>query len=156
MRTLDDARRILSAANIARSPADVFSYVTTPRNWPHWHPSSLAVSGEVDHPLALGEECIEDYVVAGRRGSCVWRVVERVEPQRWTIVSVDASGGGSATIAYTLSPAGDGTRFLRSMTYAMPNRWYGLLDALFIRKRIVAESDEAVRRLKGVLEAARA
>ncbi len=146
-------RRVVSAANIARAPADVFAFVTTPGNWPQWHPSSLRVTGAVDHPLGVGESCVEEYVVAGRRGSCTWTVMECDPPRRWTIASSSATGGGSATIAYALSPAGDGTRFARSMTYEMPNALYRLLDALFLRARIVAESDEAVRRLKAVLEA---
>ena len=143
--------RIVCAANIARTPADMFAYVTTPANWPTWHPSSIRVTGSVDHPLMLGEECTEEYVVAGRHGTCVWKVVERVLNQKWVITAA-AEGGGEATITYSLSPAGDGTRFLRSMVYSMPNFFLGLLDTLFLRKRIQAESEEAVRRLKAALE----
>ena len=40
--------RIVTATEIARSPSDVFAYVTTPRNWPRWHPSSIAVGGDAD------------------------------------------------------------------------------------------------------------
>ena len=145
-------RRIDAAANIARSPGDVFDFVTTPGYWPQWHPSSLRVSGVVDHSLAVDETCVEEYVVAGRPGSCTWRVIERDAPRRWTITSEGATGGGAATITYMLSPAGDGTRFLRSMTYEMPNALYRLIDALFLYPRIVAESEAAVQRLKAVLE----
>src|ERR1700741_3769940 len=66
--------RIVSTVDIARSPPEVFAYVTTPGNWPQWHPSSLAVSGAVDHPLEIGESVIEDFQVAGRRGRVTWRV----------------------------------------------------------------------------------
>jgi uncharacterized protein YndB with AHSA1/START domain len=144
-------RRVDCAANIARLPADVFEYVTTPGHWPQWHPSSITVSGTTDHSLLEGEECTEDYVVAGRRGVCVWRVLERDAPRKWTI-SASPTGGGSATIVYTLSQAGDGTRFLRSMTYDMPNWFLRIIDAMFLRKRIHAESEEAVARLKATLE----
>jgi len=144
-------RRIVCAANIGRSPADVFEYVTTPGNWPIWHPSSIKVLGATDHSLAVGEECTEEYVVAGRHGTCVWKVLERDAPRAWTI-GASPQGGGSATISYALSAAGDGTRFIRSMTYTMPNWFFGLLDGMFLKRRIAAESEEAVTRLKATLE----
>ena len=144
-------RRIDCAANIGRLPADVFDFVTTPGHWPRWHPSSIKVTGKTDHSLDVGDECTEEYVVAGRHGVCVWKVLERDAPRTWKITA-SPQGEGSATITYTLSQAGDGTRFLRSMTYTMPNWFFGLLDSLLLRKRIQAESDEAVSRLKAVLE----
>ena len=55
----------------------VFDYVTTPANWPKWHPSSLGVSGKTDRSLEPGEKVAEDYRVAGRRGRVVWTVRER-------------------------------------------------------------------------------
>src|SRR6478735_4251189 len=48
--------RIVSVTQIDRPAGVVFDYVTTPAHWPTWHPSSLAVSGAVDHPLDPGEE----------------------------------------------------------------------------------------------------
>ena len=65
---VEDTTRIHSSVEIARDPDVVFAYVTTPANWPTWHPSSLAVSGAVDHPLDIGEQVTEDFLVAGRRG----------------------------------------------------------------------------------------
>jgi hypothetical protein len=58
--------RIASIAVIHRSPEVAFDYVTTPGNWPDWHPSSLGVTGATDHPLDGGERCAEHFRVAGR------------------------------------------------------------------------------------------
>ena len=52
--------RIENEVNISRTPQEVFDFVTTPGNWPKWHPSSLAVSGATDHPLRVGEQATED------------------------------------------------------------------------------------------------
>src|SRR5437868_13299825 len=71
---LRDSTRIVHAVEIHRPPAEVFAYVSTPGNWPKWHPSSLAVRGAVDHPLAVGEQVTETFLVAGRRGEVVWTV----------------------------------------------------------------------------------
>jgi hypothetical protein len=65
---LRDRTRVANAIVIARQPGTVFAYVTTPANWPKWHPASLAVSGATDHPLVPGEQVTEDYLVAGRKG----------------------------------------------------------------------------------------
>jgi uncharacterized protein YndB with AHSA1/START domain len=157
--------RIVSATTIIRPIGDVFDYVTTPGHWPEWHPSSLAVSGATDHALAVGEQVTEEFRVAGRRGTVVWTVREREAPGRWLIEGQIVSGregtsgtsGTSGTVAYTLSPVTGGgqggTRFERVFTYPTPTLLIALLDALVIRRRIRAESAEAVRRLKARLEA---
>ena len=72
-------------------------------------------------------------------------------PHRWVI---DGTGkdGGYATITYTLSPHPDGTTFDRELVYAMPNPLLAVLDWLIIRSRMKADSAEALRRLKRLLE----
>jgi uncharacterized protein YndB with AHSA1/START domain len=144
--------RIVSEIIIGRPPQQVYGYVTTPANWPRWHPSSLAVRGATDHSLALGESVVEDFIVAGRRGTVTWTVVARDAPVRWSIEgkNTDSRGGGSVT--YTLRPEGGGTRFERVLTYHMPNLLAAILDNFGVRERVAAESAEAVARLKAVLE----
>lgn len=138
--------------DIARPPVAVFDYVTTPGNWPKWHPSSLAVQGAVDHPLALGERVAEDFRVAGREGRVEWTVVAREVPTNWQI---DGAVGGrpAGRVSYTLTPTTGGTRFHRRLTYVAPNLLFATLDHLTIRTRVTEESAEAVRRLKHQMEA---
>ena len=143
--------RIITTATILRPPTVVYEYVTTPAHWLVWHPSSLGLHGATDHSLQVGEEVTEEFRVAGRRGSVTWRVIERDAPTRWAI-SGRVAGGGDGTITYTLSTAGAATLFRREFVYAMPNWFAGLLDRLFVRRRVEAESAEAVRRLKQALE----
>ncbi len=128
-----------------------FDYVTTPGNWPQWHPSSLGVSGATDHSLEPGEQVTEEFRVAGRRGRVVWTVRERKAPRRW-VIDGWVEGGGSGTIIYALTPHLEGTTFERDFVYAMPNPLLAVLDWLVLRRRVEAESTEALRRLKGVLE----
>jgi hypothetical protein len=135
--------------DIAAPPGDVYGFVTTPGNWPRFHPSSLGVSGAVDHSLGVGEQCVEEFLVAGRRGATTWTVIERVPDRRWVIQS-DLAGG---TVTYDLGPADRGTRFVRTFTYLPRNLLHRVLDALFVRRRVEAESLQAVRQLKAVLEA---
>lgn len=144
---------IVTEATIARPVETVFEYVTTPRHWLAWHPSSLGVSGATGHSLQVGDEVTEAFRVAGRKGSVTWRAVLREPPTRFAIAGKVAAGG-SGTITYTLVPQSGGTAFRREFAYTMPNAFAALLDRLFVRRRIEAESAEAVRRLKHALESA--
>jgi uncharacterized protein YndB with AHSA1/START domain len=144
--------RIYTTAHIRRSPETVFDFVTTAGNWPHWHPSSLGVSGAIDHSGQPGEQITEKFLVAGRTGEVVWTVKEREAPRRWVIEGVIVGRQAGGTIAYTLTPRDGGTFFEREFVYPLPNLLFALLEMLFIRRRVEAESAEALRRLKERLE----
>ncbi len=144
---------IVSEIHIRKPTAAVFDYVTTPAHWLAWHPSSVALRGATDHSLDIGEAVTEDFRVAGRAGSVTWKVIARERPTRWAIAGV-VTAGGSGTITYTLSQLAQGTAFRREFVYAMPNWFTALLDRLFVRRRIEAESALALSRLKNALESA--
>ena len=146
--------RICNSVQIRRPIEEVFDFITTPANWPEWHPASVSVSENADHSLLPGEEVTENISVAGRRGQVTWLVQERSAPHRWVI---DGTGndGGRATITYTLTKHPDGTNFERELIYTMPNPLLALLDWLVIRSRMKADSAEALRRLKDRLECGR-
>ena len=143
---------VTTEATIDRALDAVFEYVTTPRHWLVWHPSSLGLSGTIERSLQVGDEVTETFRVAGRKGSVVWRAVLREAPRRFAIAG-RVAGGGNGTITYNFAPVGNRTAFRREFVYAMPNAFAALLDRLFVRRRIEAESAEAVRRLKRALEA---
>jgi hypothetical protein len=111
----------------------------------------VSVGGNADHSLLPGEEVTENISVAGHHGQVTWLVRERSVPHRWVI---DGTGkeGGRATITSTLSPHPAGTNFERALVYAMPNPLLAVLDWLIIRSRMKADSAEALRRLKRLLE----
>lgn len=145
--------RICNSIQIRQPIEQVFDFITTPGNWPQWHPASVSVSDNADHSLTPGEEVTENISVAGHRGQVTWLVRERSAPHRWVI---DGTGknGGRATITYTLTRHPVGTNFERELVYAMPNPLLGLLDRLIIRSRMKADSVEALQRLKVRFESA--
>lgn len=145
------AARIHSSIVIARAPGDVYAYVTTPANWPRWHPSSLAVMGATDHPLRIGEQVSEDFLVAGYAGRVLWTVTRRDVPTAWTI-NGKIEDGGSGQVSYHLTPTSEGTLFERDFDYARPNLLFVLADTFKLHRLIDAESAEALRRLKAALE----
>ena len=110
--------QILSTIWIHRDIADVFDFLTTPKNWPEWHPASISVVGSTDHSLAIRElaireEVTEEFLAAGRRGSAVRRVTAREAPYLWRIES--SASEASATITYRLRKEAGMTVFERDM-----------------------------------------
>ena len=105
----------------------------------------------MDHPLDLGEQVTEDFLVAGHRGRAVWTVLEREAPERWVIAG-EVNGRKAGAITYTLTPSGRGTRFDREFVYSSPSLLFAVLNRVSVRAEVERESAEAVRRLKQILE----
>ena len=143
--------RIETTVQICKPVEEVFAYVTTPESWLQWHPSSVSITGDTDHSLNIGEQVSEAFVVAGKTGSVTWTVTDREAPKRW-VISGCVERAGRGDITYTLTPDNSETTFERVFAYTMDNWLLSLLDWLFIRRRIEAESTEALRRLKHTLE----
>jgi uncharacterized protein YndB with AHSA1/START domain len=144
--------RVYTSTHINKPIDQVYDYITTAGNWPQWHPSSLGVTGATDHSAQVGEQITEKFLVAGRRGEATWTVRERHAPSRWIIEGVVGGSGSGGIITYTLTRKDGGTFFEREFVYHFRNPLFALLDGLLVRPRVEAESSEALRRLKQVLE----
>lgn len=137
--------------DIARLPHDVYAYVSTPANWPRWHPSSIAVRGDAAHSLMLGEAVDEEFSVAGRRGVAHWRVVARQPDSLWSIEG-QIDGRVAGVITYTLSQNAGGTHFVRTFDYPSRTVLFAILNAFVLKARIVEESEKALANLRNLLE----
>lgn len=143
--------RIVSTAYIPRPVEEVYNFVTTPSTWPSWHPSSVAVTGDANHSQVVGEQCTEEFLVAGRSGKAVWTVTDREFPRRWVISGTIEGSNGGGIVTYTTRAEGEGTRFEREFVYPRRSLRFTILDILFIRRRVKAESEQAVQQLRDVL-----
>jgi uncharacterized protein YndB with AHSA1/START domain len=142
--------RIVTTTVIHRPIQEVFDFLTTPGNWPRWHPSSMKVTGTTNHSLMAGEQVTEEFFVAGQSGTAMWTVRERQAPFRWVIDGV-AQNGNQATITYTLRLDGGDTFFERLLEFTeLPGLPAEALETF--HRQVEAESSEALRRLKAVLE----
>ena len=142
--------RIVTAVTIHCPIGTVFDYITTPANWPAWHPASRAVLGSADHSLLIGEQVTEEFVAGGRQGRCVWQVAQREAPHLWKITTVTPQI--RAEITYRLTPQDKSTVFERELTYVTSRLWLLILDFLLMRRRMNHESRIALERLKERLE----
>lgn len=111
--------RIVAAISIHSPIGAVFDYITTPENWPAWHPASSAVHGSADHSLLISEEVTEEFVAGGRQGSCVWQVTRREAPYLWKITT--ATPQVRAEITYRLTAHGENSCV---MSFQLSGRWH--------------------------------
>ncbi|MBF6612030.1 MAG: SRPBCC family protein [Chloroflexi bacterium] len=144
--------RIHTAIYISKPIDEVYAYVTTPGTWPRWQPSSVEVSGSTDSSLRPGQQVLEEFALGGRRGTIVWTAMERRAPYYWSIKGRVTGGGGGLT-SYKLRSDPDGTFLDRDLRYWLPNPLLLLLDALVIHRQIGDSAQEAMRRLKRLMEA---
>lgn len=141
---------VISTMRIRRPIGDVFTFFTTPKNWPLWHPASISVAGATDHSLEIGEEVTEEFRAGGGKRTAVWRVTARDAPRLWRIET--ARGKSRVTITYRLRTDGEDTVFERDMQYKFGGLWYSLLDPFVVRPHIERKSAQAVSNAKEILE----
>ena len=141
---------VVSTMRIHRPIGDVFTFFTTPKNWPLWHPASISVAGATDHSLEIGEEVTEEFRAGDGKGTAVWRVTARDAPRLWRIETAPAKS--RVTITYRLRADGEDTVFERDMQYKFGGLWYSLLDPFVIRPRIERKLAQAVSNAKEILE----
>jgi hypothetical protein len=130
----------------------VFEFATTPSTWLQWHSLCAGLVQNIDRPLLVGEQVEEQLKVAGRHGRVIWAVRECEVPVRW-VAEGRVPGKGHGKLIFVLSKKNEGTLFKRELAYSSPN---ALVDRLFVRPHLTADSDESLRRLKKALERGRA
>ena len=89
--------------------------------------------------------------LAGHPGTAVWTVRECSAPHHWLLDGV-ATNGNRGTITYTLRQHDDGTAFERALSVVWLQTELPEQALEGIRRQIEAESTEALRRLKVLLE----
>ncbi len=139
------------SVQIDRSVEEVFDFITTAANWTQWHPATVSVSGDVDHPALEGETIVEIVRFGVARDRFAWRVEEREASYRWVIRAKSERHGQKVKIVYNLEPENGGTRWEREMTFYLPGS-FKHLDKLFINRTLTRNSRKAVRQLKELME----
>ena len=100
---------------LARPIEGVFDTATTAKYWTDWHPATLRVEGDIDHPARLGDTIVEYVRIGGREGSGTWTVTAQERPHRLVL---DTDGViGHLRISYTVTADAAGTRFQRELEY---------------------------------------
>lgn len=139
------------SVHVDRPMEEVFDFITTASKWTQWHPATVSVSGDVDHPALEGETIVEVVRFGLARDRFEWKVEEREAPYRWVIRAQSERHRQKVKIAYTLKSEDGGTSWEREMTFYLPGS-FKHLNKLFINRTLTRNSRKAVRQLKELME----
>ena len=98
---------IVASAEIARSPDDVFAYVTDPTNLPEWQESVVKVECK-ETPVGVGTSAQLTRRVGKREMTMTSEVVELTPPTHWVIRGVDSPVRGN--VDGRIEPLDNGAR----------------------------------------------
>lgn len=132
--------------NIARSPADVFAYVTDASNLDTWQRNT--VSAVPDGPMGVGTKIRE--VHRGPGGTKIATVVQVVEHEPDRVFGMRIIEGLPVHGQITTEPSGAGTRF-RFRVYSQPTGVMRLAEPL-MRAMLRREFERHCTHLKEALE----
>lgn len=137
-----------SAVHIARSPDDVFAFISEPENLPRWDPAIQAVRLREPGPVRTGSGLTVTAEEGGRRVTIDGEVTE-LEPGRLFGVAATFSGV-PLRLRWRLEPDGAGTR----LTTEGEAELGGVLALAggYIRRVVTDRLNVAHQNLKRVLE----
>jgi uncharacterized protein YndB with AHSA1/START domain len=140
---------IVSSIEIARPPAEVYTYATDPSNFAEWQRDVVGVRLE-GPPLRVGTTFTTTRRIGGSQQTMKQEVTEVIPHRRWASRGVDGLIRPSASI--TVEPIGDGTRC--RVTFALDFVGHGLGVALvpMVRRLAAKGAPVSYRRLKEHLE----
>ena len=124
---------------IARTPEDVFAYLTDASNLPQWQAGVKSASlrdGRIEESRSL----------LGRELDTTLEIVEREEPRLFTLRALD--GPVRVTIRHELEPADDGTQLTVTAEGDIP----GGFAAGLVARRVEKQFRKDFERLKQILE----
>jgi uncharacterized protein YndB with AHSA1/START domain len=134
---------------IARSPADVFAYVTDPSRLATWQTNTISAVAEDDAPLGLGTRLREVHRAPG--GKQLSSLVEVSEYELDRVFALRMIEGALPIDArLTLEPIGPGTR-LRFAAHGQPTGVMRLAQP-FLRRSLKRQFARYCATLKRVLE----
>ena len=131
---------------ILASTEAVYDYVTRPVRWKEWHPASLGVQQHADESLTAGARFEEDVLSAGIRRHLRWIVEEAVPGVRWA-ASALMDDGSTVHLLYRFEKRNTGMNFTRTLCYQVKPLHLRLVNAMFMWRRVQAESRLALSNL---------
>lgn len=98
---------------IAAPAKAVFDYVTNPRSWPEWLPSSHHIDCE-DRPMGFGDTFHEHWSTRSGPVNLDWLVIACEAPRLW-IGLTHTDFMGPIVVHYTCEDVADGVTFTRTL-----------------------------------------
>ncbi|MFF8606599.1 SRPBCC family protein [Streptomyces sp. NPDC015346] len=142
---------IKESIDIARSPSEVFSYVTDPTHLPEWQESAVSVRPLSDAPMTVGSKVAVTRRMGRREMTSTMQVIDMDPPRSWHIHGIDGPVRGD--VQGTIEPLGDGERSRLTLSVDFEGHGIGkVLVPLVVRPFVKKEMPQNERNLKGILE----
>ena len=139
---------ITTTVDIARSPEDVFAYISDVSRQPEWQEDLLSAMVESDGPLASGSRIVHQRKI-GSRTIEIKSEITTFEPPR--VMGFRATEGPiRAAGSQTVEPVGDGSRVRLEME--MTGHGMGKLMLPMARKQAARQVAASHEKLKRILE----
>lgn len=141
---------IVASAEIARSPDDVFAYVTDPKRLPEWQESVVRAESS-DTPARIGTRARVTRRVGRREMPQSAELAELTPPTRWAVRGLDGPVRGN--VNGRIDPLDNGTRSRVTIELDLEGHGIGkLLVPLFVGRKAQDEMPRNMQRLKERLE----
>ena len=142
---------IVESIEIARSPDDVFAYMTDPSHLPEWQEGLVSVRPEGEAAVTVGSRFVQVRKVGGRERTMTMETTELSPPKSFRARGLDGPVRG--LVHGTVEPVDDGTHSRATIELDFEGHGIGtLLVPLVVRRQAKAEMVQSMRKLKEVLE----
>jgi uncharacterized protein YndB with AHSA1/START domain len=131
---------------ILASTQAVYDYVTRPARWKEWHPASLGAQEHAAESLVAGARFEEDILSAGIKRHLRWTVEEAEPGVRWAASAV-MDDGSTVHLLYRFEGRNTGMNFTRTLRYHVKPLHLRIVNALFMWRKVQAESRLALSNL---------
>jgi uncharacterized protein YndB with AHSA1/START domain len=142
---------IINSIEIARSPEQVFAYVTDPSRLAEWQESAVSTRLEGGDATAVGSRVVVVRRVGRRERTMTVELAELNPPTRWAVRGVDGPVRGN--VKGTVAPLDDGARSRVTIELDFEGHGIGkLLVPLVVRRQAQKEMPKNLQNLKERLE----
>jgi len=142
---------IVESIEIARSPEDVFSYVTDPSRLPEWQESVVSVRRDDDGPITVGSRVVVTRRLGRRAQAMTVELAELNPPSSWAVRGIDGPVRGN--VKGTIEPLDDRARSRVTIELDFEGHGLGkLLVPLVVRRQAQKEVPRNLQKLKEQLQ----
>jgi uncharacterized protein YndB with AHSA1/START domain len=142
---------IVTSIEIARSPEDVFAYVTDPSRLTEWQESLVSSRTEGGGPAAVGSRVTQTRRVGRSERTMTSEITEITPPRTWAVRGIDGPVRGM--VRGTVEPVAESERSRVTIELDFEGHGIGkLLVPLVVRRQTREQMPANVRRLKERLE----
>jgi uncharacterized protein YndB with AHSA1/START domain len=143
---------IVSTIDIARTPGDVFRFVSDPTRFPEWQRDVVAVRLEGATPLGVGSRFVTVRRVGGVERTQRQEITENSPPTSWAARGIEGPIRANATI--TIEALDGGSRSRVTFSLEFDGHGVGVPLLPLVRRQAQKGAPKSYQNLKDLLEGA--